>query len=80
MGPLQPQEGLVTLGEVGLGIGTGMGIGLGLGIGIGTSGAAAACALSGSAWKRSGCTRRAIRRKASRTSAAEAVRARPSAP
>ena len=54
--PLQPQEGLVTLGEVGLGIGTGtgiglglgMGLGLGLGIGVGTSGAAAACALWGS--------------------------------
>ena len=70
--PLLPQEGLVTLGEVGLGIGTGtgiglglgMGLGLGLGIGVGTSGAAAACALSRSAWNRSGCTRRAMRRNA----------------
>jgi len=68
--PLQPQEGLVTLGEVGLGIvgevglGIGTGTGMGLGIGVGTSGAAAACALSRSAWNRSGCTRRAMRRNA----------------
>ena len=70
--PLQPQEGLITLGEVGLEIGAGLGIGLGLGmalglgmgIGVGTSGAAAACWLSGSAWNRSGCTRRAMRRNA----------------